>query len=249
MPGPVIAVVTYHLPPGRVTGWSSGAYAVHDLYADAVRRAGGRPVLLPPTLDDPVNELAASFDGFLLVGGGDVDPAAYGADRHPHTSGVDPDRDRLEIELLRAADAGDVPTLAICRGAQVTNVAFGGTLFQHLPDDPDRRSHRSEDGEPERVHQVTIDESSRVAAACGRPVVRGVSRHHQGIDRVGDGLVPVAKSDDGLVEAVERPDGWLLAVQWHPEVNAAEDPTAQGLFDALVRQAGARSGIAGSGVT
>ncbi len=241
MAEPLIALVTYHLPPGRVSGWSSGAYAVHDLYVDAVRRAGGRPVLLPPAADGGPDDLAASFDGLLLVGGGDVAPTEYGAEAHPETSSVDPARDGLEIGLVRAADATGLPTLAICRGAQVVNVAFGGTLLQHLPDDPARISHRSDEGMPERLHEVKVLESSQVAASCGGVVVRGVSRHHQGIDRVGEGLDPVAWAEDGLVEAVERSHGWLVAVQWHPEVTAAKDSAAQGLFDALVHQAAHRS--------
>jgi gamma-glutamyl-gamma-aminobutyrate hydrolase PuuD len=237
MAGPLIAVVAYHLPPGRVKGWESGAYAVHDLYVDAVRRAGGVPMLVPPGQDGSPEELLEPFDGLLLVGGGDVEPKRYGAHPHPETKAVDRGRDELEISLVRAADASDLPTLAVCRGAQVTNVAFGGTLVQHLPDDPGRMSHQSGQSGTDHRHEVKIADSSRLAQAAGAVTVDVVSRHHQGIERVAEGLIPVAWSDDGLIEAVERAEGWTLAVQWHPEVTAAADRSAQALFDALVQQA------------
>jgi putative glutamine amidotransferase len=237
MKGPLIAVVTYHLPAGRVTRWETGAYAIHDLYVDAIRRAGGVAVLLPPGLDEEPQELLGPFDGLLLAGGGDVEPERYGAERHPETRAVDPARDELEIGLVRAASTTGLPALAICRGAQITNVAFGGTLLQHVPDDSSRTSHPAgEDGADHR-HGVTLAESSRLAVASGSTSVDVVSRHHQAIDRVGEGLVPSGWSDDGLVEAVETPDARIVAVQWHPEVSAPADPAAQGLFDALVAAA------------
>jgi putative glutamine amidotransferase len=240
MRGPLIALVTYHLAPGRVTGWDSGAYGVHDLYVAALRRAGGVPVLLPPGDEAGPEEVLAPFDGLLLAGGGDVDPRRYAAERHPETAKVDAERDELEIGLVRAADEAGLPTLAICRGAQVTNVAFGGTLLQHLPDDPARTCHESERSGADHRHAVKLAESSRLAELSGAATLDVVSRHHQGIEHVGEGLVAVGWSDDGLVEAVERSGGWTLAVQWHPEVTAAVEPAQQGLFDALVREASAR---------
>jgi putative glutamine amidotransferase len=239
--GPLIALVSYHLDAGRVTHWDDGAYAVPDLYVDAVRRAGGRPVLLPGPDDVAPDEILERFDALLLVGGGDVDPARYGAgERHRDVYGVDPERDELEIDLLRAADRSEVPTLAICRGIQVMNVAFGGTLHQHLPDVSGFEHHRLPSGEP-FVHDVKVSEGTRLAQASGSVALRCWSAHHQGVDEVGEGLAPVGWSDDGLVEALERDRGWMLAVQWHPERTAADDPTQQALFDALVVAVGRRS--------
>jgi putative glutamine amidotransferase len=245
MTAPLIAIVAYRLPGGRVTKWSSGAYAVPDQYVDAVRRAGAEPALLAPPLTAPIDDVIARFDGLLLVGGGDVDPDAYGeVPGHPHVYGVDPDRDRAEITLLRKAAEQGLPTLAICRGFQVMNVAFGGTLIPHLPDRSDLLEHRK--GDPERMHSVRVAEPSRLSAASGQTSLDGASRHHQGIDRLGDGLVPVAWADDGLVEAVEHPRGWMVGVQWHPEVTAAADPVQQALFDALVREAVVSAGSGGT---
>src|SRR5947208_1670998 len=153
---PLIALVSYHLGAGRVTNWDGGAYAVPDLYVDAVRRAGGRPALLPgPDAASP-EEILERFDALMLVGGGDVDPARYGAgDRHPDVYGLDPERDEIEIDLLRSADRSELPTLAICRGIQVMNVAFGGSLHQHLPDVSGFEHHRLPAGVP-FAHEVKV---------------------------------------------------------------------------------------------
>jgi putative glutamine amidotransferase len=230
----LVAVVGYHLPPGRITRWTSGAYAVPDKYVDAVRRAGGEAVLVAPGAG--TDHLIERFDGLLLIGGGDVDPSTYGElEAHAAVYGVDPDRDRSEIALVRTAFETRLPTLAICRGVQVLNVAFGGTLVQHLPDRPSGLDHRQAD--PERMHGVRVAEPSRLFDATGTTSVHGASRHHQGIDRLGDGLVPVGWAEDELVEAVEHRDGWIVGVQWHPEITAATDPAQQSLFDALVREA------------
>ena len=240
MATPLIALIAYRLPAGRVTKWSSGAYAVPDKYLDSVRRAGGEPMVLTPPISSSVDDLVEWFDGLLLVGGGDVDPEIFGANiQHPAVYGVDTDRDRAEIALIRRAAGSKLPTLAICRGVQVMNVAFGGTLIQHLPDRGGFHEHRKDD--PERMHSVRVAESSRLIEATGQTSLNGASRHHQGLDRLGEGLIPVGWAEDGLVEAVEHSDGWVLGVQWHPEVTAADDPSQQALFDALVRQATARA--------
>ena len=234
---PLIALPSYHLASGRVTRWDRGAYAVPDSYVEAVRRAGGRPVLLPAPDDAGPEEILDAFDALLLVGGGDVEPVRYGADeRHPAVYGVDPQRDQLEIDLIRHADRSELPTLAICRGVQVVNVAFGGTLHQHLPDVPRLDQHRFPAGHSFQ-HEVKVAEGTRLAEAAGSVALQCLSAHHQGVDEVGDGLVPVGWSGDGLVEALERDHGWMVAVQWHPEETAADDPTQQSLFDALVAEA------------
>jgi gamma-glutamyl-gamma-aminobutyrate hydrolase PuuD len=216
-----------------VTRWSTGAFATPEPYVLALQRAGLVPAILPPSdeLAARVGEILPRFDGFVLLGGGDVDPSQYGADPHPAVYGPDPQRDRFEIALIRVADLARAPMLAICRGAQVMNVAFGGTLFQHLPDVPGLRAHGIPSQGGPVFHEVKVSESSRLASASREAVLTGVSHHHQGLDRLGEGLVPVAWSDDGLVEAVERRDGWMVAVQWHPEDTAGEDPAQQALFD------------------
>jgi putative glutamine amidotransferase len=240
VPTPLIALVGYHLPLGRVTKWDSGAYAVPEEYVWAVKRAGGRPALVAGPETDPMEDVLAPFDGLLLVGGGDVDPSSYGAvARHPALYGLDEERDRFELDMVRAADRIGLPTLAICRGLQAMNVAFGGTLHQHLADEPNLMSHRSEEDQG-MTHPVKVLESSRLASAAGQAALEGWSGHHQGIDRLGEGLVAVGWTGDGLVEAVEREVGWMVGVQWHPERTAPADPANQGIFDAFVERAQSR---------
>jgi putative glutamine amidotransferase len=173
----------------------------------------------------------------VLIGGGDVDPVRFGQSQHPAVYGIEPDRDRLEIDLLLEADRTRVPILAICRGLQVVNVAFGGTLHQHLPDVPGMDEHRAPEGRNGLMHEVKVAESSRLHEACRRNTVEATSWHHQGIDRLGEGLVPVAWTGDGLVEAIERPEGWMIAVQWHPDETADTDTAQQALFDAFANAA------------
>ena len=238
---PLLAIPAYRLPPGRVNGWSVGAFAVPDLYVGAVRRAGMRPVILTEPDPDPADVLDP-FDGLLLLGGGDVDPGRYGAERHPELYGIDDDRDGLEIALVRTAAERGLPTLGICRGAQVVNVAFGGTLLQHLPEIAGLKTHGVPGGGRPAMHAVKVSPGSRLADATGREVLDCSSHHHQGIDRLGDGVVATGWADDGLVEAVEREEGWMLAVQWHPEDTAPADPSQQALFDALAERARAFAG-------
>jgi putative glutamine amidotransferase len=158
--------------------------------------------------------------------------------------GLEPQRDELEVALLREADRSGVPTLAICRGAQILNVAFGGTLIPHLPDAMSAGPH----GGPDRStsHEVKIEPSTRLAAACGVDVMSCASYHHQAVDRLGEGLRAVGWSDDGLVEAIERDSGWMIGVQWHPEETAERDPSQQAMFDALTERARERASSSGT---
>jgi gamma-glutamyl-gamma-aminobutyrate hydrolase PuuD len=179
-----------------------------------------------------------------LVGGGDVDPAQYGAEPDlEHNYGVEPDRDALELGLIHAADRAHLPTLAICRGMQVMNVAFGGTLHQHLPDLSGMLAHGVPLDDSLTTHDVKAAPGSRLLATAGVDVLSCSSHHHQGVDRIGDRLAPTGWSDDGLVEAIELQvedpyaDTWMLGVQWHPEDTATTDTEQQALFDDLVRQA------------
>lgn len=224
------------LVEGRVKGWTSRAFGVPSTYIECVRRAGGLPVLLTCPDEHP-EEAMSLVDGLLLIGGGDVEPSRYGGSEHRDLYGIEPDRDAFEIALARAADREFVPTLAVCRGVQVLNVAFGGSLHPHLPDLDGMGLHGPPQAGDPVMHDVTLAHGSRVAGAMGSDRGSGASHHHQGIDRLGDGLVVTGWAQDGLVEAIEREDGWMLGVQWHPEETAAGDPAQQGLFDAFVREA------------
>jgi putative glutamine amidotransferase len=234
---PLVAVPAYHLRPGRVTGWQDGAAAVPNAYTAALSRAGVRPAILAGPDPDPIEDVLAPFDGVVLLGGGDVNPALYHEAPEPEVYGIEPDRDALELALARNAIAAGVPLLAICRGAQVLNVALGGTLVQHLPDRDGTGAH----GRPERdgspaVHEVAVEPGSRLAAALGGATVLPdcISIHHQAADRVAPGLVVTARSADGVVEALETSSpSWVLGVQWHPERSAATDPRQQAIFDAF----------------
>jgi putative glutamine amidotransferase len=244
---PLIAVPAYRLEPDRVARWPKGGYGVPAPYIDALRRAGARTAILSPgEVADP-DELLAPFDGLLLVGGGDIDPARYGAVRGAHDYGIDPGRDAFEMALLLAADRATIPTLCICRGAQVMNVAYGGTLHQHLPDMDGLLEHGVPLDGTTSLHDVEPDQDTKLAAATQAPSLRCSSHHHQGIAVVGEGLSVAGRSSDGLVEAIERnaasdtDGGWILGVQWHPEETAATDASQQALFDALVRLAGHRT--------
>lgn len=228
-----VAIPTYHLPEGRVVRWSTGGYAIPERYVSALWRAGLSPVLLPRPGHGDAEEALAPFAGLLLAGGGDVDPGCYGAEPHNTTYGVDASRDGMELQLLTAALRLGLPTLAICRGMQVVNVAFGGTLHQHLPDLEGRDVHGDPTEGRSVIHGVDVAPESRLGTALQAQRLEGcVSHHHQAVDRIGSGLVQVAQSGDGVVEGLELPPGasWLVAVQWHPEVNAADDPAQQAIF-------------------
>lgn len=238
MATPLIAIPAYRLAQGRVTKWSQGAFAIPELYAEAVARAGGQPALLTsPGVASP-DEILARFDGLLLIGGGDVQPSRYGAEAHDRLYGVNADRDQIEIDLALAAARASFPTLAICRGPQVANVAFGGTLRQHIPDEGIAGHGVPQKDDGYVAHDVRIEPGSKLAAAVGgADRVTGSSSHHQAIDRLADGLRAVAWTDDGVIEGFERPEGWFVAVQWHPEVTAATNSAQQSLFDSLVKRA------------
>ena len=240
----LIAVVAYHLAGDRVTRWPAGGYGVPAPYLDALRRAGARTAIVSPGEDGDPEELLEPFDGLLLVGGGDVDPARYGAAPDTdHNYGVEPDRDAFEIALILAADRLHLPTLCVCRGMQIMNVAFGGTLHQHLPAMPGLLQHGVPLEGTETLHEVTPEPGSLLSATTKSGPLACASHHHQGVDRIGERLLVTGRSPDGLVEAIELEgaDGndpehttWMLGVQWHPEETAATDPAQQSLFDAFV---------------
>jgi putative glutamine amidotransferase len=229
--------------------WSSQAHLLPREYADAVQRAGGIALILPPdphAVEHP-DEVLDLLDGLILAGGADVDPAAYGAQRHPETVHTNPERDAFEIALAQAAIARDLPFLGICRGMQVLNVARGGTLLQHLPESHGHEDHRRNPGSFDGAdHDVRLDAGTLAARAAGEERHRTFSHHHQGVDAVGEGLLVSGHSDlDDLPEAVELPDRrFVLGVQWHPEVDAASR-----LIAALVGEAQAGRSIRASSST
>jgi gamma-glutamyl-gamma-aminobutyrate hydrolase PuuD len=213
-------------------------------YEAAVRAAGGEPIRWMPDAARVDADLRA-VDGLIISGGEDIDPARYGAPLHPQTRLASPQRDDYEIALVRAAYDAGLPTLAICRGLQVANVAFGGSLHQHVPDvfgTGVPHQHRVA-GAPDRglieQHRLAVEPGSRLAALAGDALVTG-SRHHQSVDRVAERLHVVARAPDGVVEALESSTarGFWLAVQWHPESTVTLDAGASAaLFRALVTAA------------
>jgi gamma-glutamyl-gamma-aminobutyrate hydrolase PuuD len=195
---------------------------VPEIYLNLVREAGATPVVLPVHEEfDP--DLVERLDGVVLTGGGDVDPSEYRRERCPLTDGIDPRRDRFELSLVRAAVARDLPMLAICRGMQVMNVALGGSLIQDIDAEvPGAVVHHDLERWNRVVHPVRFEPGSLLARLLGDEVDVN-SMHHQTIDELGDGLVAVGRSPDGLVEAVEAPGlRCVVGIQWHPECLGAE---------------------------
>jgi putative glutamine amidotransferase len=241
---PLIGITCYHRE-----GAVRPRFAVPASYVDAVRAGGGRPVLFPPGDDDPA-ALLDGVDGVVLCGGGDIDPSRFGgAARHDAIYATCTERDAFELALVHECLRRATPTLAICRGLQVLNVARGGDLHVHLPDVVgDSVAHRVS-REHHTRHPVRIDSSSRLATVLGASEVMVASWHHQAIDRLGTGLRAVAWAEDGTIEAVEvANDPAMLAIQWHPELQVREPDGRQlRLFEELVALArrGPRAAAAG----
>ena len=207
------------MTPARFGVWEDEVALVPARLRSRGGACGRAAVLVPPS-DDGVEETLDALDGVIFSGGSDLDPELYGQDPHPETKGVVPERDRAELALLQAALARDMPVLAICRGSQVLNVAAGGDLVQHLPDDVGHDGHKHTPG-VFADHDVVIEQGTRLGELLGghAPVK---SHHHQGFGRLGSGLRVSAHADDGAVEAVEDPSRrFALGVLWHPE--AGED--------------------------
>ena len=226
---PVVGITTY-VTPAKWGHWELEAALVPAQYVQAVERAGGRPLLVPPS-EAGLDETLDAVDGLIFSGGSDLEPETYGQQAHTETSGVVRERDEAELALLSAALERDMPVLAICRGSQVLNVALGGDLVQHLPEVVGDEKHKRAPG-VFADHDVEIEPGTRIGELLGdRTPVK--SHHHQGLGRLGEGLVTVAHADDGTIEAVEDPSRrFALGVLWHPE--AGEDLK---LFEELVREA------------
>ena len=221
-------------------------------YITAVRNAGGAPVVVstfdlypdeqpPPDVDvraglDPLDP--STLDGavgLVLTGGGDVDPAFYGQKPHPRAYNITPRRDRFEFTLLDQALRKDIPVFAICRGMQVLNVHLGGTLDQHLMDQPQRLEHDRDRPRGEPAHNVRLKERSTLARILDRARAGVNSHHHQGLDTVANSLEEVGWAEDGVLEAVvSRESAWVVGVQWHPESMAPVDLVQRALFESFV---------------
>jgi putative glutamine amidotransferase len=228
---PVIGITAYPrsgTPPG---------FAVPCGYVDAVRRAGGTPVCLPPGDSEPAHYLDL-VDGVILAGGGDIDPEAYGGSRHESIYSVCAERDAFELRLIRAILARpECPVLCICRGLQVLNVASGGDLHAHIPETVANPILHRHPGRTPVTHPVTVAPESRLAAILGTTRVDVRSWHHQAIREIGRDLGAVAWTEDDVIEGVEHlTHPWCFAVQWHPEMQT-DDPVQQRLFAALVTEA------------
>ena len=234
---PVIGITSY-AEEVKWGAWVEAAALVPISYVHAIERAGGRPLIVPPS-EDSIEETLAVLDGIVFSGGSDLDPAHYGAEPHPETDEAREVRDRAEMALLAAALERDMPVLAVCRGSQVLNVALGGDLVQHLPDTLGHEGHRERPGDWSE-HHVKLEPASRVGSLLGeRTPVK--SHHHQGYGRIGDGLRETGWADDGTVEALEDPSKrFAVGVLWHPE--EGED---MALFEALVEEARGYRGTRG----
>jgi putative glutamine amidotransferase len=227
------------LERARWTVWDQEAFLLDRSYVDAVQAAGGLALMIPPDAQaarEP-DEVLDVLDGLILAGGADIDAAAYGQEPHAATQGTRRERDDFEVALARRALERDIPLLGICRGMQLMNIARGGTLIQHLPDDVGHEDHRRVPGSFDGAdHDVRLAGGSLAARAAGEVDHSTKSHHHQGVAEIGDGLVATGWSTlDELPEAIEDPAlRFALGVQWHPEA----DPGSQ-LIASLVREAAA----------
>jgi putative glutamine amidotransferase len=222
------------LERARWTVWDRNAFLLSASYVEAIEHAGGLALLLPPApgAGEHAEQLLEPLDGLLLSGGTDIDPDAYGRARDRAVTHTSPARDEFEIALVHAALERELPLLGICRGMQLLNVALGGTLIQHLPDDLGHGDHRRSLGSFDNAdHHVRLEPGSLAHRVIGEELHSTKSHHHQGVAELGDGLVASGWSTlDGLVEAIEIPDRWALGVQWHPEVDG-ESVVVAGLVD------------------
>ena len=227
---PIVGLTTY--PASATHGWHTPV-----LYVEAVLRAGGVPMMLSGQCLDCAERWLDVVDAVVLIGGGDINPAEFGSAGHETIYNLSAERDAMELALMRALLARPKPVLAICRGMQILNTVLGGTLHVHLPDVVGESVlHRAPPRDP-ISHGIQVAADSELAKVIGEQV-NTASWHHQAIHQCGKGLKAVAWAPDGVIEAVElegRQD--LLAVQWHPEITAAEDDGQQRMFDWLIKQA------------
>lgn len=248
---PVLGLTTY-LQQAQTGVWDVQASFLPAVYLQGVTLAGGIAVLLPPQPVDAgvADRVLESVDGLIITGGRDVDPATYGQERHPSTDEPAGDRDAFEIALVRGALRRGLPVLGICRGAQILNVALGGTLHQHLPDVVGHYQHQAGNAVFNTSAIQTVP-GTRLAGLIG-PTADAQCYHHQAIAELGKGLIASAWDTDGVIEAVETVPGgnvssWVVAVQWHPEERLDDLRLFEGVADAArafsrSRRQGAREG-------
>jgi putative glutamine amidotransferase len=217
------------------------SYRADHTYTDSVKRAGGLPVVLVPIENEALDDILDHIDGLMLTGGGDVDPARYGEDTHEAVNGVNAERDAFELDLVHKVYSRRMPTMAICRGLQIVNVALGGTLVQDLPSHTGAHGHDvTGEGAYQPHSEALIEPGCRIAEVIGEGLHRINSLHHQAVERLGEGLRVVGTAPDGTIEAIEHEDdSWpLLAVQWHPEfLGVADHGESHDLFEAFVETA------------
>jgi putative glutamine amidotransferase len=232
--------------------WREGHARLPIPYAEAVSAAGGTPKIFSTFTLLPDQEVPDHLDiilgldpddpspldgaaGLLLPGGGDIDPAWYGRSQHPQTNRINHRRDQFERTLLAEALDRDLPVLAICHGMQMLSVHLGGTLDQHLADDPKRVEHDSPDPRPHPAHKVHVDENSDLAKIFDGTEIAVNSSHHQGLEGAPGPLREIAWAEDGVLESVvSRDHTWVVGVQWHPEAMTSTDEAQMRLFDAFV---------------
>lgn len=237
MPKPLIGITTRN-------GKDSDGHpltALQHSYLNAIVQAGGLPIPIPSTLlEEDFLDLYSRLDGILFSGGGDVSIEYFNGSDHPRIGGVDNGRDTTEITLMRTAVNDGKPILGICRGAQVMNVALGGTLYTHIHDQLKGALDHDYPGDLRRVivHPVNVDETSRSAGIFGETLLNVNSLHHQGLKDIAPSLRVAGHAPDGLVEVVEIPDHpYAVAVQWHPEW-LTDQPSMQRLFKSFVDASG-----------
>jgi putative glutamine amidotransferase len=236
---PVVGIPTQTLQSlGGVSAEIPPSWVMSQRYILTLTAAGAIPWLIPLVDDDTLRRIYEQLDGVFLPGGADIDPATYGAEPHPLCDKTDRERDRVEVALARWALEEEKPVLGVCRGMQLINVAAGGSLYQDIAEElPGALKH---DYFPFRgqsyardylAHEVRVTGGTRLARLMGAGPLRVNSMHHQGVKTLGHGLLPTAVAPDGLVEAIEGDrDGYLVAVQWHPEALTDNDERTRGIF-------------------
>lgn len=234
---PLIGITT-HLAKNE---YRQTRIVLQQAYVKAIMQAGGVPVLIPSIIaEDGWDALYSRLDGILFSGGGDIALDHFPGDPHPRIADVEPERDSVELKMIHAAAEDGKPFLGICRGCQVLNVALGGTLYTHIPDQLPNALDHSYPGDLRTVlvHQVKIEEATHIAEVLGEPIVRVNSHHHQGLKDIAPSLRIAGHAPDGLVEAIELPDHpFGLAVQWHPEWLTDQEST-RNLFRKFVEASG-----------
>jgi putative glutamine amidotransferase len=240
-PKPRIGLTTYR-QQGQTGVWDTEMAMIPAFYIEGITRAGGLAIMLPPQQlsSAEAKDIVSSLDGLMLCGGRDIDPSRYG--QSPHAEAEQPDklRDDLEEKLLSAAIDADLPFLGICRGAQMLNINRGGTLIQHLPDVVGDNRYQLGNAQFTPA-DVEVETSSILGSLVGDKVSNAALYHHQAIDELGKGLKITAKSEDGIVEAVELADHpFGVAVQWHPEQTLDDLRIFEGLIEAARKYRGTK---------